>query len=211
MTSGRIEVDGQRFGLSWSVSAAAKRRGEATGDGYLIARTEGRMLIAVVDGSGSGDGAARAAQECLEELTASLCLALAEVFQACHRRLRGTRGAALALAEIAFSDPILLTWASVGDVDGQLMRAAAPGRKKQIGLVQSRGTLGFTYDPVHPQSHPLAVGDMILMTTDGISRKYRDQGIAPQSPADLTRSTLARFGRDEDDKLALALAVVAAP
>jgi negative regulator of sigma-B (phosphoserine phosphatase) len=206
-----IAVDGLPFGLAWSVSATGKHGASVSGDGYLIARSQDRLLIAVVDGSGSGEGAAKAAEECLEEISNSLSLALEGTFEACHRRLQGTRGAALALAEIVLRDPIELTWASVGDVDGQLLRGATVGRRQPLGLVQSRGTLGFSYDQIFPQSHVLAVGDVVLLTTDGISRSYRDQNSTLQSPADLTRSTIGRFGRKDDDRLALALAIVPAP
>ena len=225
MTTGRIEIDGLPFALSWSVSAPSKRSGNACGDGYLIARCAGRVLDAVVDGSGSGSGSVAndVAQDCLEELSRSLSasLSLAAAFQARHCRLRGTRGAALALAEIALTDPVRLTPAAVGDVDGQLLRASGPGRRRPVGQVQSRGTLGFSYETVHARPHSFGVGDMFLITTDGISRAHLDQRRAAQSPldrapasmspADLTRATLTRFGRGEDDQLALALAPVGAP
>jgi negative regulator of sigma-B (phosphoserine phosphatase) len=211
MTLNTFAVEGMPFAISWSVAATGKRGADLSGDGYLIARNEERLLIAVVDGSGSGEGAAKVAQDCLEEFSQSLALGLDGAFAACHRRLKGTRGAALALAEILLRDPIQLTWASVGDVDGQLLRGAPAGRRSPVGLVQSPGTLGFTYDQLCPQTHVLAVGDTLLMTTDGILRDYREQTCASLSPEDLARATLGQFGRQDDDRLALALMVVPAP
>ena len=96
-------------------------------------------------------------------------------------------------------DAGLMTSDPAGGVDGRLLRRAISGRKPQPSLVPSRGTLGFSDDGNHPPAPRLGVGDI------------RAQTLTSLSPAELTRDTLARFGRDRDDALALALAVVAAP
>lgn len=125
--------------------------------------------------------------------------------------LKPTHRAADARAGTLPCDPGLMTSDSVGDVEGHLLRRAISSRKPQPGLVPSRGTLGFSDDGNHPQSPRLGVGNKLRLTADGISRKCRAQTLTSLSPAELRRDTLARFGRDRDDALALALAVVAAP
>ena len=113
--------------------------------------------------------------------------------------LKPTHRSADARAGTLPCDPGRMTSDSVGDVDGHLLRRAISGRKPQPSLVPSRGTLGFSDDGNHPPAPRLGVGDI------------RAQTLTSLSPAELTRDTIAGFGSDQDDALALALAVVAAP
>ena len=111
--------------------------------------------------------------------------------------LKPTHRSADARAGTLPCDPGRMTSDSVGDVDGHLLRRAISGRKPQPGLVPSRGSLGFSDDGTHPPAPPPGVGDSRAQTPTSLA------------PAALTRDKIARFGRDQDD--ALALAVVAAP
>ena len=113
--------------------------------------------------------------------------------------LKPTHRSADARAGTLPCDAGLMTSDPAGDVDGHLLRRAISGRKPQPSLVPSRGTLGFSDDGNHPPAPPPGVGDIRAQTPTSLS------------PAELTRDTIAGFGRDQDDALALALAVVAAP
>jgi phosphoserine phosphatase RsbX len=101
----------------------------------------------------------------------------------------------------------LLTWAAVGDVDGLLIQDGDPAARRS--MLQRPGTLGITYSGIHPQSQPLVAGDLFLLTTDGVSRKYRDRVSAGHSLAETAQQTLRRFGSENDDCLVLAIGVEA--
>lgn len=204
---GRIDLGRCGLALQWSVQARAKHDGQPSGDGYTILRREGCLVFAVADGSGSGHQAARAVNRCLTSLEAASDPFEVE-FLKCHERLRGGRGAALAALSVEV-DSGTMTWAAVGDVDGILMRGGPGKRVRHAAVMQIAGTLGIRFDRIVPQSHALQPGDMLVMTTDGVSRNHR-VGTAPdQSAEEVATHTLQTYGSPHDDCLVMAIEVVA--
>lgn len=114
-------------------------------------------------------------------------------FRTCHETLKGGRGAALALIWMNAED-LWMTWASVGDVEGN----AGPNTHK-AAITQIGGTLGITFDRLIPQSHRLAPGDLIILTTDGVLRDYATKVALNQSAEQTAMQILREFRRPQDD------------
>lgn len=200
-------IDLARCGLSliWAVLGYAKCADQPSGDGYTILRLERGLLFAVADGSGSGAAAAHAAELCLATLARSEGQ-MDQDFSACHDRLKGGRGAALALLALNAATGEI-TWASVGDVEGVVLRKTDGGQMVYAALTQIGGTLGSIFNGIAPQTCLLAPGDLIVLTTDGVLRDCARKIATPASAEAAAEEILRRFRRPNDDSLALVIEV----
>ncbi len=190
--------------LSWGVASKPKIRGQASGDGYLIRRVAGSLLVAVVDGAGSGREAAAAADACIAELAASAGPDLVQIFADCHAALVGTRGAALGLALL---DPERrqLQWAAIGDIDAALLRRSATGPPERKAIIKRGGTLGSTAIRPLVQSQETVPGDLLVLVTDGISRGFADRIDLGRPAGQIAHDLVRGSAFPADDSLALAL------
>lgn len=204
---GSIALAGCGLVLNWAVLGAAKLDDQPSGDGYAILGLDSGLLFAVADGSGSGKAAAYVAELCLAALIGSQGQIDGD-FRRCHDRLKGGRGAALAL--IVFDvETASITWAAVGDVDGVLLRKSANTRLPQATITQTGGTLGIAFDGISVQRHPLQPGDLIILSTDGILHDYNQSLGAVLSAEAAARQILQNFRRPNDDALVLTIDVTA--
>lgn len=206
---GTIRCDGAALAFDWSVRARAKHADQPSGDCHVIMRQDQLVLFAVADGSGSGAKAAWAAQQCLTGLAVPEGR-LDDAFRLSHVRLRGGRGAAMALLAV---DPYSgwLSWAAVGDVDAVLLRDEQGRRSHLASVVQIAGTLGITFDRIAPDSHLLGPGDLMVVSTDGVSRDLDLRASAALSADEIAERVLHDHGRVSDDCLVMTIAVVAGP
>lgn len=197
VTGGAIPGADTALGMTWAAAQIAKSEDGIAGDGFLIRGLADFILIALIDGTGSGPEAARAANVGLQRIQKVEASDLGDICQSTHRALQGTRGAALGLCRI---DPINaeVVWTSVGDVDG-VLRGLDPDVPNQ-GIFQNNGTLGRSMsDTVHRASGRLSPGDTILLTTDGVSKAYRkDRDLGPD-PETIVRRLMDRYGDPADD------------
>lgn len=201
--SGSIAFDtGAR--IDWAVAQAPKTAGSVCGDGYLLRRTGRRLMVALADGVGSGQGAQAAANACLEALATVSASSISQVFETAHERVRGTRGAALAVALI---DPELgaVEWAAVGDVEGVIC-APPPECEGSTAILQRGGTLGLQFPGVLPQIQPFPPDHVLVLASDGVSRRFRDAlPTARIPPPEWVASCLATYGKDHDDRTVVAV------
>ncbi len=184
--------------MLWAVAEAPKQDDQPSGDGFLLMRDQNRVIFAVADGAGSGLQAREASSRCLDVLTKSNIHDLGQLFETCHQQLIGTRGAALAVALVDL-DQQSLEWAALGDIDGvvfPLPSEAAP----VISVIQRPGTLGHSEPRISPQRHRLEPGQVVALSTDGVSRTYRDHRPDTIAPTDFASSRLERYGRNGDDR-----------
>jgi len=204
--TGRIDIGGGSARLDWAVAQRAKVAGHS-GDGYMLLRDGDIIRAVVIDGLGSGLEAEAAADIGLHAVRqARESAPLAHMFTAAHLALEKVRGAAMAVASITLKD-MAVSWAAVGDIDGLHMRCGAPNG----GLIQKSGTLGICYSGVRPVHVDLDVGDVLVLTTDGVRRSYRSAPQCSDRPQDFADAILRDYGRENDDCLALVLRLEAAP
>jgi phosphoserine phosphatase RsbX len=173
-----------------------------SGDLSLIKRVGVGTLVAVVDGLGHGQEAASAAHAAVGALDRYSREPLSDLVRRCHEALIGLRGVVLGLA---YLDPqaATLTWLGVGNVGGILLRVDAGNRPSRITLVPSAGFLGA--EQTHPttRSVPLALGDTLILYSDGIRDGFADALVLPDTPQELADFIIARHGKGTDDALVL--------
>lgn len=197
-----FEAGGSR--IDWAAAQAAKTSESVCGDGYLLRRAGNRLMVALADGVGSGPGAREAANACLEALAAVSFGAIAELFETAHDRLRGTRGAALAVALIDL-EKAAVEWAALGDVEGVIC-GLLPGGNDSVTIMQKGGILGMDSPRVLSQTQPFPPGYALVLASDGVSRRFR-QALpnARTPPQEWAAACLGTYGNERDDRTVLAV------
>jgi serine/threonine protein phosphatase PrpC len=173
-----------------------------SGDLCLIKRVGVGTLVAVVDGLGHGEEAATAAHAAVGALERYAREPLSDLVRRCHEALLGLRGVVLGLA---YLDPqaATLTWLGVGNIGGILLRADSGSKPARVTLVPSAGFIGG--DPPHPttRSVPLALGDTVLLFSDGIKEGFADSVVLTNTPKEIADSAISRHTKGNDDALVL--------
>jgi serine phosphatase RsbU (regulator of sigma subunit) len=167
------------------------------GDGYLIQpHGEQAILIALIDALGHGPEAAEVSQLACDYLReASANYGIEELLRGCHRHLQGTRGAAVALAQVDRQSG-RLRYCGVGNIEARLVgqTSARP--------ISYNGIVGAVMPNFRCFEYSLAPSDMIMMHSDGISARF-DLATYPDlsgQPVQLIADAIAReWSRQHDD------------
>ncbi len=173
-----------------------------SGDLCLIKRVGKGTLIAVVDGLGHGEDAASAAHAAVGALDKYSRQPLVDLVQRCHEALVGMRGVVLGLA---YLDPqaATMTWLGVGNVGGLLLRADLGGRPARVSLVPNAGFIGAEQIHATTRSVPLALGDTVVLFSDGIKDGFADGLVLADSPQAIADRVITRQVKGTDDALVL--------
>jgi negative regulator of sigma-B (phosphoserine phosphatase) len=173
-----------------------------SGDLCLIKRVGKGTLLAVVDGLGHGQDAASAAHAAVGALDRYSREPLIELVRRCHDALVGLRGVVLG---IAYLDPQAATmaWLGVGNVGGIVLRADLGNRPSRITLVPNAGFIGA--EQAHPttRSVPLALGDTVILYSDGIKDGFADSLALSNTPQEIADFVITRHLKGNDDALVL--------
>lgn len=173
-----------------------------SGDLSLIKRVGAGTLVAVVDGLGHGQEAASAAHAAVGALDRYSREPLSDLVRHAHEALVGLRGVVLGLA---YLDPqaATLTWLGVGNVGGVLLRADAGSRPARVTLVASAGFIGA--EQAHPttRSVPLALGDTVILYSDGIKDGFAESVVLANTPKEIANFIITRHVKGNDDALVL--------
>lgn len=177
--------------------------GEAeSGDLSLVKRVGKGTLVAVVDGLGHGQDAASAAHAAVSALDRYSREPLIDLVRRCHDAMAGLRGVVLGLA---FLDPqsATMTWLGVGNIGGIVLRADLGNRPSRITLLPSAGFIGA--EPAHPttRSVPLALGDTIVLFSDGIKDGFAESLVLSNTPQEIADFVITRHVKGNDDALVL--------
>jgi negative regulator of sigma-B (phosphoserine phosphatase) len=154
------------------------------------------MLVCLVDGLGSGPLAAEAAQVAVDWAAAHHQAPLTQILTGCHGAMRGTRGAVMALVRINI-EARELRFVGVGNVEFHAWSAEPMRPISYAGIVGSRlpslREFNFAYTP----------GDLIILHTDGISRRFTLDSVVervrPASPQSLARVIADGYAKRNDD------------
>ena len=173
-----------------------------SGDHCLIKRVGKGTLLAVVDGLGHGQEAASAAHAAVGAIDKYSREPLIDLVRRSRDALVGLRGVVLG---VAYLDPQAATmaWLGVGNIGGILLRADLGNRPSRISMVPNAGFIGG--EPAHPtaRSVPLALGDTIIMFSDGIKDGFAESLSLSNSPQEIADFIITRQVKGNDDALVL--------
>lgn len=173
----------------------------ANGDVAVVRQEGDHALLGVVDALGHGPGAAEVADKA-QEFLAEVAVESADpadLLQALHDELRGSRGAA---ASVCCFDGTVLRSAGVGNVEVR-------GLGVDPGLVCAPGVLGRRVRLLRSASAIVPPGARIAMFSDGISARVELANLRALDPERACKEALASFGRKTDDATILIFDVLA--
>lgn len=188
--------------LEWGVAAQAAPGQAVSGDLSLIEPYPGGALLAVVDGLGHGDKATAAARTAVEILRKSPSDPVVNLVQRCHEALTRTRGAVMTLASISTAERTV-SWLSVGNVSGWLLRADTRAVPACESAILRGGVVGYQLPPLLPGVLPVHPGDLLLLASDGIRDGFEQGVIATDVPHLIADRVMSRHFKGTDDALVL--------
>lgn len=169
---------------------------ETCGDGFAIAEGPSRVAVLVTDGLGHGAGAAAASRAAIVAFERHAAAGPRAQMQRIHEALRGTRGAAVAVAELD-RDRRLMRFAGIGNVAATIV-----GDAGTRSAVSHYGTMGHEVRRIDEFTYPWPRGALVVLHSDGIATRWTLDaypGLARRHPL-LTAGVLYRdFVRGRDD------------
>ena len=187
----------------WDIGMHAKpMRGEhECGDQTLAVHVDGGLLLVIVDATGHGPAANRAANRVSDFVLREGGSDLKRLMSGLHAILTGTVGAAVGAL---FIDPERRTfrYSGVGNT----------GASRRMGVtwrsVSRDGVLGMRLPTLLEQAGTLERGDLILMWTDGVSEMAATTMAARhayRASAQLARDIVEELGKPHDDASCIVL------
>jgi anti-sigma regulatory factor (Ser/Thr protein kinase) len=183
------------LGLELGVVCLPKRGESANGDGWMAQRVADRNLLLVVDGLGHGPGAAAATHEAVQLFQSTSARALPALMEEMHQKLRGTRGAALALAEIVGGAGV--NFVGVGNIAGAVLVG-----DKLHHTVSHNGIVGHTLHRIQSFAYPWSPEAVLVLHSDGLSTRWNVNnypGLSVRHPSLIAGVLYRDFKRGTDD------------
>jgi hypothetical protein len=176
--------------------------GEAvSGDVTVCVSCDGGLFLALADVLGHGKEAHAVAVEIERFLREHCCADVAGLAQRLHARLRGTRGAAAGLGYLNGATGSL-TYVGIGNTRLRKLGAAS------VTLASQPGTFGQQIRTPREQTMQLAPGDLLVLTSDGVSERIARDDDTTLLAADVhsvAATLLQRYGKDHDDASCIVL------
>jgi phosphoserine phosphatase RsbX len=187
--------------VEWSVRSRTLPGQTFCGDRCLVMEVWEGVLVAVIDGIGHGEEAARAAQIAAETIEAHADRSFSLLLQQCHNNLQKTRGVVMSLAYL--DDQRTMTWMGVGNVEGRLIRGTQYTAKSESLLLRT-GIIGGDHDTLptfYPRGLALVRGDLLIMATDGIKNDFDTNLDIAAGPRRIAEALIANKSKPNDDAL----------
>ncbi|QIJ60767.1 SpoIIE family protein phosphatase [Streptomyces sp. JB150] len=154
---------------------------EHSGDAFGWIRCGALLTLVLADGLGHGVPAARASSAALDELRRLAALPPADILRRLHERLRHTRGAAVAVAQLDTGTG-RLHFAGVGNVGARLR---TPDGWQP--LISQPGIVGARFPASVPlQQAPWTADSLLVLHSDGLPSRWTppgDPGLPAHDPA----------------------------
>ena len=183
-------------------AAQRPRLGEThCGDGFAVFGHEVSNVV-VVDGLGHGPEAAHAARAFLQVAASMPGSSPLDILACAGQALLHTRGAAALVTRFDCCARTLLV-AGVGNVE---LRAIAHHPMQPLSVP---GIVGRPTRPVREYSFGIRPGDLIVIMTDGISRRADLAAVADDDPQRMAERILREYGCDHDDATCVVVRVEA--
>ncbi len=199
-----MRENGRLGPIEWARAGRPLPSEFTSGDRGLAVDVDGRAaLFGVVDGLGHGPEAAAAAIRAVDTVVRAGSERLEVLIQLCHRVLGGTRGVAMTLARVDFAAGTL-AWTGVGNVTADLVAKAPSGIRVRSSARLTAGIVGYRIPEIRPaQVVPISTGDLIVMSTDGITEECFEHIDFAASAVAIAEEILAKTAKQTDDAMVL--------
>ena len=169
---------------------------EVCGDAVAARTLESHHLLMLSDGIGHGPMAASASNEAMAAFHEATMPDPTTVLTAMHRAMRGTRGAAVAVAVVdeAYTR---LSFAGVGNVSAFVARS-----ERRSAAISQPGIVGHQLPRIRAAELPLDESAVVVMHSDGVRESWnlRDSpGLERRHPAVIAATVLRDAGNRPDD------------
>ena len=167
-------------------------------DGQTKELSERQVLVAVIDGLGTGESAAEGSVKAVECIEHNLNAPLRTLFVKCHNALRGTRGIVMTIMRVDMAAS-QVSFMGVGNVGVRSLSVA------NAHPVSRNGIVGFRLPTLKEFSYNYTPGDLFVLFSDGISDHLflENRDISPVdfrgNPQGLADAIAARYGKKDDD------------
>jgi phosphoserine phosphatase RsbX len=188
--------------VEWSVRSRTLPGETLCGDRCLVKQVWEGVLVAVIDGIGHGEEAARAADVAAETIEANAERSFSLLLQQCHSNLQKTRGVVMSLAYL--DDQRTMTWMGIGNVEGRLVRRRVQYAEKIESLLLRPGVIGGDAEGLptfYPRGLALVRGDLLIMATDGVKNDWETNIDIASGPKKIAEDIIAKKSRANDDAL----------
>lgn len=188
--------------IEWSVRERTLPGERLSGDRCLVKEVWEGVLIAVIDGIGHGEEAAKAADIAVETIDENADRSFSLLLQKCHMNLRRTRGVVMSLAYL--DDQRTMTWMGIGNVEGRLIRRRIQYMEKTESLLLRTGVIGGEGELMpsfYPRGLTLVRGDLLIMATDGIRNDFDVDVDIASGPRRIAEDIIANKCKPNDDAL----------
>ncbi len=177
-------------------SANKKKDGRnVSGDAFTVVENGQQTTVLLVDGLGSGENAAEAANLAVETVEKNPSMGIVDLMRTIHLALRGTRGAVGALLRID-EGAGKAEYLAVGNINTRVITSNG-----SIKPFFKNGTLGYRLPSLTMQRYPYNSGDCYILYSDGISNhKIVEEDFAREChPQQLADYIMENFAKDNDD------------
>jgi anti-sigma regulatory factor (Ser/Thr protein kinase) len=185
----RAATDSASLASARSFSRSAPLRASQPGSG-------GAVLVMLCDGLGHGPMASLAGQAAARAFENGRARVPEQIMEEIHRALRGTRGAAVAVARIEPDDGRLL-FCGVGNIAATLITADS-----RATLLSHPGIVGHQMHQPRTYEHTLPQHSTLVLHSDGLSDRWTTRelpGLLQHSPTLIAAQLLRHAGTRRDD------------
>jgi serine/threonine protein phosphatase PrpC len=176
---------------------------QVNGDAYVVRFPKAdHARVALIDGLGHGVEAHEAAVRARELVEAKTQLGLVPLFRELDERLRRTRGAVAAVADIDLSTS-QLAFVGVGNIEAVLV-----GPEGSQQFVCTSGIIGHNMRTPRLFEYRWSPESMLLLCSDGIRSAWRtgvEKKLLTAHPEILANVILSNYAREVDDATVLGI------
>ena len=195
--------------LDWGAASMPLPGETECGDRYVVERFEFGAMVAMIDALGHGSAAAAAADLAAQTLSRHCREDPLALIRRCHASLRGTRGAAVSIAEFD-AERRTISWIGIGNVAGVLVSDDPQGLPRLRGLLGYGGVVGDRLPETSTTGRlmgasvvEVSAGDTLILTTDGVGPYPPDVLRAERDPQAQAQRILDRYAKRTDDAAVL--------
>jgi anti-sigma regulatory factor (Ser/Thr protein kinase) len=166
------------------------------GDAYAVCVEDGRIRLMMCDGSGHGPLAMSASQGAVRSFHKDRSGGPGEILARIHTALRGTRGGAVAVADVDL-DRRTVQFAGLGNIAGAVV---TDGRKH--GMVSVPGIAGYQARAIKTYDYELPAGAVVVLHSDGLTERWspaKREQLFSREPLLIAAALLRDAGVRKDD------------